>query len=86
VFQGEPERIVWRFTPDAADDAADFIFHPNQTVERQPDGSLVVSFMAASSLEMAWHLYTWGDKVEVLEPKALAAMVNGHRVGWPVLP
>ncbi len=31
---------------------------------------------------MAWHLYTWGDQVEVLEPKRLADLVNGQRQKW----
>lgn len=86
LFQGEPFRTVWRFAPEAADDAEEFIFHPGQTVERQADGSLLVSFEAASDLEMAWHLYAWGDKVEVLEPQALADMVHGQRIAWPALP
>lgn len=86
LFQGEPFRTVWRFAPEAADDAAEFIFHPSQTSERQADGSLLVSIEAASDLEMAWHLYAWGDKVEVLEPQALAEMVHGQRVPWPALP
>ncbi len=30
---------------------------------------------------MAWHLYTWGDKVEVLEPAKLAEMMNGNPKG-----
>ena len=37
-------------------------------------------------LEMAWHLYAWGDKMEVLEPERLAAMVHDNRTAWPVLP
>lgn len=86
LFQSEPFRTVWRFAPEAADDAEEFIFHPGQTVERQADGSLLVSFEAASDLEMAWHLYAWGDKVEVIEPQALADMVHGQRIAWPALP
>jgi len=31
------------------------------------DGSLVVKFRAGGRKEMDWHLYTWGDEVEVLE-------------------
>jgi predicted DNA-binding transcriptional regulator YafY len=77
---------VWRFAPEAAPDAADFVFHPNQVLEPQPDGALVVRFTATGDLEMAWHLYAWGDKVEVLEPKRLAEMVHGQRVAWPALP
>ncbi|EME67890.1 transcriptional regulator [Paramagnetospirillum caucaseum] len=86
LFQSEPFKTVWRFSPEAADDAEEFIFHPTQQVERQSDGSLLVTIMAASDLEMAWHLYTWGDKVEVLEPRELAEMVHGQRVEWAALP
>ena len=86
LFQDEPFKTVWRFVPEAATDAEEFIFHPTQAAERQTDGSLLVTFTAASDLEMAWHLYSWGDKVEVLEPKALADMVHGQRVAWPALP
>ncbi|WP_283234956.1 WCX domain-containing protein [Rhodobacter capsulatus] len=38
-------------------------------------------FEAAGWLEMAWHLYHWGDAVEVLEPEGLRALVEGHRRG-----
>lgn len=87
LFQGEePFETAWRFTPEAAAAAADFVFHPDQRLEPQPDGSLIVRFTAAGDLEMAWHLYTWGDKVEVLEPRRLADMVHGQRVPWPALP
>jgi predicted DNA-binding transcriptional regulator YafY len=27
------------------------------------------------TVEMAWHLYKWGDAVEVIEPATLKAMV-----------
>jgi len=82
VYQSEPFDTVWRFAPAAAADAAEFLFHPSQIMEPQPDGSLIVRLHAASKLEMAWHLYAWGDRVEVLEPPDLAGMVNAHRVAW----
>jgi hypothetical protein len=31
---------------------------------------------------MAWHLYAWGDNVEVLEPADLADEVNPYRRTW----
>ncbi|MBP2230412.1 putative DNA-binding transcriptional regulator YafY [Azospirillum agricola] len=86
LFQEEPFDVVWRFSPDAADVAADFVFHPTQTLERQEDGSLIVRFRAGGDLEMAWHLCIWGDKVEVLEPARLAELANGQRRAWPALP
>ena len=71
VFQEEPFDVVWRFSPKAAADARQFLFHPTQTFEEQPDGSLIVRFRAGGALEMCWHLFTWGDQVEVLKPKRL---------------
>src|SRR3546814_11397237 len=79
--------IVWRFLPEAASRAAEYQFHPNQSAEYRDDGSLIVRFKAAGWLEMAWHLYQWGDKVEVLDPAGLRALVEGHaRPDFPALP
>ena len=80
--------VVWRFDPRAADYAHGFEFHPDQVIEDQPDGSLIVRFHASGWMEMCWHLYQWGDAVEVLEPEALREMVEGYRRGdfYPVLP
>ena len=42
---------------------------------------------AGGWLEMAWHLYQWGNAVEVIAPLALRAMVDAHRRGdFPALP
>ena len=73
--------VVWKFAPDAADRATSYQFHPNQKTELLKDGSLIVSFKAAGHLEMAWHLYSWGDGVEVIKPSALADVVHPHRRG-----
>ena len=75
----EIREVAWRFSPAASERARRFIFHPEQEVEEGDDGSLIVSFRACGQLEMAWHLYSWGDQVEVLEPPELAAFVNAHR-------
>jgi len=50
-----------------------------QVLEPQNDGSLLVRFTAAGWLEMAWHLYQWGDKVEVIAPDGLRALVEGYQ-------
>lgn len=71
VFQEEPFDVVWRFSPKTAPDARQFLFHPTQTFEEQPDGSLIVQFRAGGALEMCWHLFTWGDQAPVLKPKRL---------------
>lgn len=71
AFQEAPHQVVWRFTPDAARDAREHVFHPSQQLEDQPDGSLIVRFRAGGLWEMAWHLFRWGDQVEILEPPEL---------------
>ncbi len=88
AFQSPEEygEVVWRFSPEAAETARDFIFHPDQTMETQDDGSLVVRFHAAGHLEMAWHLYMWGVHVDVVSPEPLRLMVAAHRPRWSVMP
>ena len=86
LFQEEPFETAWQFTPEAAATAKEFLFHPTQEMEEAEDGSLIVRFTAGGDMEMAWHLYKWGDQVKVLEPKALAKMVKKHRATWPGLP
>jgi predicted DNA-binding transcriptional regulator YafY len=71
VFQEKPFDVVWKFSPEAAADAKEYVFHPTQVMEEHPDGSLIVRFHAGGMREMAWHLFTWGDAVEVIRPKRL---------------
>lgn len=89
VFQNPEEygEVVWRFSPGAADHARSFEFHPSQVLEDQTDGSLIVRFQAAGHLEMVWHLYMWGDDVEVLAPESLRTSIAAHRrADFPSLP
>jgi len=79
--------VVWRFTPEAAGIARHFVFHPSQKIREESDGSLTVCFFASGYLEMAWHLYQWGDQVEVIYPPELAALVAPFQCGdFPALP
>jgi len=57
--------------------AREFEFHPKQRMIDGEDGRLIVSFDASGLVEMAWHLYKWGDAVEVIEPPALRELVAG---------
>lgn len=79
--------VVWRFDARAAPVAREFVFHPGQQFTENTDGTLTVRFEAGGHLEMAWHLYQWGDAVEVIEPAALGRLVAGHRrTDFPALP
>ncbi len=87
VFQEEPADIVLRFAPEAAVDARRFLFHPSQSMEDGENGTLIVRFRSGGFLELARHLFTWGDAVEILAPDALrermvaelAAALGRHR-------
>ncbi|WP_018699906.1 helix-turn-helix transcriptional regulator [Amorphus coralli] len=85
--EAEYEEVEWRFSPSAAPAVRTWRFHPDQTFQDHEDGSVTVRFRASGHLEMAWHLYQWGDSVEVIKPKAVADLVAGHqRPDFPALP
>ena len=69
--------MIWKFDPEAAKDARHFRFHPTQNMEELEDGSLLVRFRAGGKLEMCWHLFTWGEHVEVVEPGELSGALSG---------
>lgn len=71
VYQDEVQNVVLKVSPEGAEDALGWRFHPTQQVEKQPDGSVIVRFTASGMLELSWHLFTWGDKITVLEPPVL---------------
>lgn len=75
VFREEPSDVVWRFSAQAAADARQFRFHPDQRVRELPDGRVEVTFRAGGLREMAWHLFRWGAHVEVVSPPGLRLML-----------
>lgn len=76
VFQEPPINIVWRVAPEAAHEARDYLFHPSQRLEEQPDGSLLIHFRTGGVLEMSWHLATWDGRITVIRPKDFARRVQ----------
>jgi predicted DNA-binding transcriptional regulator YafY len=79
VFREKPFAVELKFTPAAAHDAKEYLFHLSQTMQEQPDGSLIVRFRAGGALEMAWHLFTWGSAVTVVKPKRLSGILRANR-------
>lgn len=57
------------------------MFHPTQVLTDMADGGLLVEFTASGWVEMAWHLMSWGDAVEVLEPPQLINILDQLRRG-----
>jgi predicted DNA-binding transcriptional regulator YafY len=71
IYQDDTQDVVLRIKPASAEGALRWRFHSDQRLEPQADGSVVVRFRASGMRELAWHLFTWGDQVEVLSPPIL---------------
>lgn len=75
IYHGEIEDVVLRIKAERAEDALRWRFHSNQRVTQQGDGGVEVAFRASGMLELAWHLFTWGDAVEIVSPPSLKAIM-----------
>lgn len=71
IYQEAVEEVVLRILPGSAEEALSWRFHPTQDVAPQADGSVQVRFRASGMRELAWHLFTWRDQVEILAPARL---------------
>jgi len=71
IYHDAVADVVLEVTREGAEDALRWRFHANQTVEPHADGRVIVRFRASGMRELAWHLFTWGDQVEVLAPAVL---------------
>jgi predicted DNA-binding transcriptional regulator YafY len=78
IYRDEMHDVELLITPEGADDALGWRFHARQTVEQAADGTVRVRFRAAGMLELAWHLFTWGDKVLVVQPAVLRDTLVGE--------
>jgi predicted DNA-binding transcriptional regulator YafY len=76
VYQGDSEDVALRVLPHGAQEALGWRFHSTQTTEAMADGSVMVRFRASGMTELAWHLFTWGDKVDILGPASLKAAMR----------
>lgn len=75
IYQDQIEDVALRIAPEGADEARGWRWHPTQVLEDQADGSVVVRFRASGMRELAWHLFTWGDQVEILAPDRLKTVM-----------
>jgi len=78
IYQDDTQDVVLRILPASAEGALRWRFHSDQTLDQQPDGSVIVRFRASGMRELAWHLFTWGDQVEVVAPEVLRQTVIGQ--------
>lgn len=76
IYQDAVEDVRLHVLPHGADEALGWRFHSTQTTEIQPDGSVMVAFRASGMRELAWHLFSWGDKVRIVAPQRLKDMMS----------
>lgn len=78
-FGEKPVNVRWRFHPEAPEPDK-WTFHPTQKVEKEPDGSVVVSFRAGGMDDMARHVIGWWDWIQVEEPARLREAILRMRL------
>lgn len=85
IYHDEIQDVVLWIAPEGVEDAQRWRFHANQVVEVLDDGSARVRFRAGGMLELAWHLFSWGDRARIEAPdilrETLAAQIAAAQRG-----
>jgi predicted DNA-binding transcriptional regulator YafY len=71
IADQDPTAVTLRFSPAVSSRVREARWHPTETVEEQPDGSLLWRATVAGEIEIRIWILGWGDDVEVLEPASL---------------
>lgn len=79
----QPMQLKIRFDAEVAHMVRDRIWRAGQTLQTEPDGSVLLSFEAAGSLEILAWVLSYGRHAELLEPpelrKELKRQIKGLR-------
>ncbi len=68
---GEAKTVKLKFDPEIARIMEETVWHSSQVVERQKDGSVIMTLRVTVTDELCFWILSWGEKVEVLEPEEL---------------
>lgn len=71
LFDEAPQDVILHVLPSGRQEFMNFRFHATQQVEELPSGGALVRFRASGMQELVWHLFAWGNKVEIIEPVSL---------------
>jgi len=71
VVEGEEQTVRLKFSPEIARLMEETTWHPSQVVEKQADGSVVMTLRVFYTYELVTWILGWGEKVKVLEPADL---------------
>ena len=76
VENKEPTEVVIDFTPQAADLIRESVWHPNQTLEPLPGGSVRFRLPLNSFYEIKPWILSWGHYARVIEPPELVEEIR----------
>lgn len=76
MTDSEEYRVVLHFNKESAPFVRERIWHTNQSIYQNEDGSLLLSFITNSIIEVKKWILSWGAGVKVLEPEFLAQTVE----------
>jgi len=71
VVEGEEQTVRLKFSPEIARLMEETIWHPSQVLEKQADGSVIMTLRVFYTYELLTWILGWGEKVEILEPAEL---------------
>ncbi len=71
IPEGRIYNVELRFTAKVAHNVSEVLWHRNQLVTRNEDGSATIEFRVDGIGEISWWILGYGDQVEVIKPKAL---------------
>ena len=79
IFRGEREfQIKILFSPEHRPYVEEREWHSSQSLERQDDGSVLLTFVSSHLFEVKRWVLSWGAGAKVLEPPELAADIRGE--------
>ncbi len=76
VVEGDVKTIRLRFDKGIARIIEETVWHPSQELERQKDGSVVITFQVMETVDLYSWILSWGNRVEVLEPKEMRVEIT----------
>jgi proteasome accessory factor B len=71
IVEEEASEVVVRFAPELVPAVEGRLWHPTQTMERQPDGGIILSFRAGGRREIVSWLLSYGPGAQLLAPEEL---------------
>lgn len=73
---GETRQVTLRFTAQSAARIREQVWHPQQQVSTEPDGSLLLHFPTADFRELTRVILSYGAEVQVIVPTDLQCLVQ----------